>query len=246
MSSVVSTATAARAYAITHFLAMDTTIDIVPLFNYKSPLDFLISHNSVGPFYAGVSTTVPLWMALYLRKRNLCRLIVPPWMSLENLKSVLESEVANKDTFSEYNVLPFRYKEISRSILQACGVSRSQAHASSEEIPHAEQIRLLLEDISTTRMNKIRRSVYGFSTVNLSDTKPEIINVSGIGSAEINAIKPFLENAFRDHLRLISASNTTRNANNSNDGAEEIPEDNKERNVTATRTNRLRRYVGFL
>jgi len=244
-----STATVARSYAMTHFLAMDTHIDIVPLFNYKSLMDFLISHNPLGPFYAGVSTTVPLWVAIYLRKRNLCRLIIPSWMSVENLKSVLESEVANKDTFSDYTVLPFRYKEISRSILQACGVSRSQAHASSEEIPHAEHIRLLLEDISTTRMNKIRRNIHRFSAETLSDTKPVFLTVTGIGSAEINAIKPFLENAFRDHLRLISASSstnasqstTTTNNNNIDMNEDQQVEENQEQLATTRRTNRIRR-----
>lgn len=240
MSSVLSTENSARAYAITNFLAMDSTIDIVPSFNDKSPFEDLISRNSIGPFYAGVSTTVPLWIALYLRKRNLCRLIVPAWMSLENLKRVLEAEVADKDKFSDYTVLPFRYKEISRSIFQACGVVRSQAHASSEEIPHAEQIRVLLEDISTTRMNKIRSNIHRFSTGELRDTEPLIIDVTGIGSAEINAIKPFLENAFRDHLRLISASSTSQSPSN-NDIAEEISERNQERNVNALRTTRIRR-----
>ena len=244
MSSVSSTATAStRAYSLTNFLAMDTTIDIVPLFNYKSKMDFLISHDSVGPFYAGISTSVPLWIAVYLRRRNFCRLILPSWMSLDNLKAVLEMEVANKDKFSDYESLPFRYKEISRCILQACGVSRSHAHvSSSEEIPHVEQIRVLLEDISTTRMNKIRSNVHGFSTGNLRDTKPFILNVNGIGSAEMNAVKPFLENAFRDHLRFICAGTTTsQDVTRSEVVGDESMEENQERNVTVARS-RIRRY----
>jgi GINS complex subunit 2 len=231
-----------RAYAITNFLAMDSTIDIVPSFNYKSQLDFLISHNSVGPFYAGVNTTVPLWIALYLRKRNLCRLVIPEWMSLENLKNVLDAEVADKEKFSNYDSLPFRYKEISRSIFQACGVGRSHAQEVYEEIPNVEQIRILLEDIGTTRMNKIRNNVHGFSAGLLSETKPIILTVDGIGSAEINAIRPFFETVFRDHLRMISASATQDNGRVTEESTDVDPEKPV---AVAPRSSRLRRYVIF-
>ena len=60
-----------RRKAIGSFVAGDEGVGIVPNFNYNDKMD-LISTTSVGPFLAGVDTTVPLWLAVMLRKRNLC------------------------------------------------------------------------------------------------------------------------------------------------------------------------------
>lgn len=204
-----------RVQALNTFLASDTIITIIPSFSYKSPpsttSDFLLTHESVGPFQAGIETTVPLWIAIHLRKRNLCRLKCPPWMQVENLKRVLRQERLPENQQILTNDLPFRFAEISRAILQACGAGRSAVHASgglggNEEVPQAEVVRVLLEDISMVRMEKIRNSIHKISAENMSESleKPMIsLNVGGMGSMEMAAIKPFLERAFEDHFKLV-------------------------------------------
>jgi len=127
-------------------------------------------------------------------------------MNEDTLKGALAHE-RQQDEFSKD--LPFRYMEIARTVLQSCGAGRSQVHATGgdvEEIPKAEQIRVLLEDIGTVRMDKIRRSVHLLSSDGMRKSRPmPIVNVTGIGAIEIAAVKPFLEGAFEDHLRLVKA-----------------------------------------
>jgi len=233
-----------RSHSLANFLALDASIDIVPNFSYKAPLTFLVTQTNVGPFYAGVNTSVPLWMAIYLRKRNRCRIVAPEWMSVDHLKAVLAFE-STKDTFSTQ--LPFHYKEISRTILQTCGAGRSQVHASggeSEELPHAEQIRVLLEDISTVRMDKIRRSVHELSAVNMRSTKPIVIDVTGMGSTEMVTVKPFLERACGDHLRLVKAGSTSSRAVGKGIKGDETEGENVA--TVAVNRSRIRRFVSFI
>jgi hypothetical protein len=139
-------------------------------------------------------------------------------MEVENLIKVLKHERDPKiNSFS--TDLPFRYAEISRAVLQACGAGRSAAHASggmggNEEVPQAEVVRVLLEDISMVRMDKIRRNVHTLSaqTMAVSLEKPmPVLDVTGIGAVEMAAIKPFLEGAFEDHLKLVRTGTGTGN-----------------------------------
>mmetsp|Transcript_25999 Transcript_25999/g.30642 ORF Transcript_25999/g.30642 Transcript_25999/m.30642 type:complete len:245 (-) Transcript_25999:125-859(-) len=214
-NTVTNASNPQRIQSLKAFLASDEPIIIVPSFNYKAPLAFLLTQTSVGPFHAGVNTTVPLWLGVYLRKRNLCRLVAPIWMNEDTLKDVLAHE-RKEDDFSKD--LPFRYMEIARTVLQSCGAGRSQVHATGgdvEEIPKAEQIRVLLEDIGTVRMDKIRRNVHALSAETMgSRSRPmPVLDVTGIGAIEMAAVKPFLEGAFEDHLRLIKAGTIAGNGN---------------------------------
>uniref|UniRef100_A0A7S3VAL8 GINS subunit domain-containing protein n=1 Tax=Chaetoceros debilis TaxID=122233 RepID=A0A7S3VAL8_9STRA len=242
-----------RIQSLKTFLASDEPITIVPNFNYKKELDFLLTlphpkpdeedfmannrsgsgakstrdmeaalileiaksnqkkgSNVIGPLLAGNDAVVPLWIALYLRRRNLCRLRCPSWMQVDHLRRVLNDERdANKDNFS--TELPFRYAEISRAVLSAVGAGRSAVHAASgmeEEVAQAEVVRVLLEDIAGVRMSKIRTNIHAMSTgiMGGSLVRPmPVVSVSGIGSMEMAAIKPFLEASFEDHLTLVRA-----------------------------------------
>ena len=35
---------------------------------------------------------VPIWLAIYLRKRNKCRIIAPEWLNIEYLSEKLKEE----------------------------------------------------------------------------------------------------------------------------------------------------------
>ena len=245
-----TTTNSQREQAFKNFLAYDETVTIIPTFRYKDPMDFILSQKSIGPFHAGEDAKVPLWCAIYLRKRNLCRLKPPSWMSIENLKKVLKHERDPKINIFSRD-LPFRYMEIARGLLQACGVGRSQVHAAgvdTEEFQQAEQIRLLLEDIHTVRMDKIRQSIHNLSSQNLVlDTPMAILDVTGIGSIEMAAVKPFLEATFADHFKMVQTANdvsdSNRNYVQNNEGDRTTnSEQNTTTQISGVNRSRIRRF----
>lgn len=130
---------------------------------------------------------------------------------MDNLKDILRFERQPENNQLLSKDLPFCFVEISNAILQACGAGRSGVHAfgglsGNEEVPQAEVVRLLLEDIQMVRMEKIRKSIHLISAVAMVESvdKPlPSINVTGMGSMEMAAIKPFLERAFQDHFKLV-------------------------------------------
>ena len=117
-------------------------IDIVPNFNCDM-LNFL--RGDFGPFHSNLATEVPLWLALALKERQKCRIEPPAWMSAEALKMVLDEERAEPSAIG--NRLPFHYIEIAHSLFN---------HA-ADNIPDADRVRTLLEDLQNIRMSKLRR-----------------------------------------------------------------------------------------
>ena len=127
-------------------------------------------------------------------------------MDMDVLKEVLRFERdINEASFSPS--LPYRHAEISRAILSACRAgcgsgSVGAGDAGSEsEIRNADQIKLLLEDIASVRMDKIRRNIHQLSVSTLRNrsttTSESIIDVTNIGSLEMHSIKSFVLESFR-------------------------------------------------
>lgn len=70
-----------------------TFLEIVPLIS-EEQLSFI--SGDFGPFQPNVPTVVPLWIALYLKSRNKCRVIPPPWLSVPSLENLLLQERGTK------------------------------------------------------------------------------------------------------------------------------------------------------
>mmetsp|Transcript_10706 Transcript_10706/g.16403 ORF Transcript_10706/g.16403 Transcript_10706/m.16403 type:complete len:224 (-) Transcript_10706:137-808(-) len=208
-----------KRHACCDFLAGDEKILIVPNFTLEKPVE-LVSVSKVGPFTALTPVLVPLWLAVLLKQKTLCRIPTPEWMEVETLKRILAYE-RDEDRFSQK--LPFRYLEISRTLL------------SVGELDEEDSIRILLQDISSIRMDKIRRNLHTFSEESLqsTDTLP-IIDVTGIGSLELAVIAPFCSTAFSHHLMLSRKEDTndTKTTGEVDQGDSRLPK-------TA---NRLRRF----
>jgi len=64
-------------------------------------------------------------------------------------------------------------------------------------------------------MDKIRRNVHALSAETMgSRSRPmPVLDATGIGAIEMADVKPFLEGAFEDHLRLIKAGTIAGNGN---------------------------------
>eukprot|EP00586_Coscinodiscus_wailesii_P015680 CAMPEP_0172499462 /NCGR_PEP_ID=MMETSP1066-20121228/127522_1 /TAXON_ID=671091 /ORGANISM="Coscinodiscus wailesii, Strain CCMP2513" /LENGTH=208 /DNA_ID=CAMNT_0013273223 /DNA_START=179 /DNA_END=802 /DNA_ORIENTATION=- len=184
------------------FLAGDTPVTIIPSFTYPQTLG-LISRK-VGPFTAGIETpSTPLWLACTLRRKNLARIVPPSWLRPSHLRNVLRHERdPNESSFSPF--LPHRHAEIARSIMAAC-CGRRGSDVEECEVEDAEEIMILLEDIATVRMDKIRRNVHTLSLQSLGEGGGvlPIIDVTGIGSLEVLVLRPFIATAFRDHYEML-------------------------------------------
>ncbi len=163
---------------------------------------------------------------------------------MPHLKKVLAHERdANKERFS--TDLPFRFHEISRAVLSAVGAGRSAVHAASgmdEEIEQAEVVRVLLEDIEAVRQENIRSNIHeisasmGGGTTRSSLNKPmSVMEVTGIGSMEMSKIKLFLEGAYEDHLKLVSAGVGNRGANTSQNNSGRGERSTSSRRTVSTR-----------
>lgn len=118
-------------------------------------------------------------------------------MDVEVLKEVLRFERDPREAnFSP--LLPFRHAEISQAVLSACKAGGDC------EIADGDKIKLLLEDIATVRMDKIRKNVHTLSSQVLSRSSgvQPIIDVTNIGSLEMHAVKSFVVESFRMHREL--------------------------------------------
>ena len=71
------------------FLAERDTVKIVP--NFTSNILCLLE-GDVGPFNAGLTLEVPIWLATDLRQRQKCRVLQPEWMVIDILKDTKENE----------------------------------------------------------------------------------------------------------------------------------------------------------
>ena len=69
------------------FLAEHAMIQIMPRFSSD---ELELVSGSFGPFIANVPISVPLWLALHLKRSKQCQIIVPEWLSLgESLRHII-------------------------------------------------------------------------------------------------------------------------------------------------------------
>eukprot|EP00026_Physarum_polycephalum_P015207 Phypoly_transcript_15838.p1 GENE.Phypoly_transcript_15838~~Phypoly_transcript_15838.p1 ORF type:complete len:198 (+),score=24.44 Phypoly_transcript_15838:30-596(+) len=174
------------------FLAEDENVTIFP--NFKMPELYFIQ-GAVGPFQPGVPISVPLWLALTLKKRKKCKIQPPTWLDADYLETKFDSETHDDKSFE---LLPFHYIEIATLLLN---------HA-QDDIPFAPQIRATIEDIWNRRASKVRD---GLRTIGAETSG---IQLSNITAMEINKIRPFISKAM-DQFYMLSqkAEEPTPNAN---------------------------------
>ncbi|OMH84016.1 DNA replication complex GINS protein PSF2 [Zancudomyces culisetae] len=61
----------------------------MPLFN-KEKLELITG--TIGPFNPLKQIEVPLWLAIQLKKLDLCRFVIPQWLTAENLEHIYIAE----------------------------------------------------------------------------------------------------------------------------------------------------------
>jgi len=53
-----------------------------------------------GPFFPNKPVIVPLWLALYLRVRNKCRISPPDFLDSDNIKILVDNEKSMKNSLT--------------------------------------------------------------------------------------------------------------------------------------------------
>ncbi|KAF8507845.1 hypothetical protein BU17DRAFT_71042 [Hysterangium stoloniferum] len=151
-------------------IATEQLIDIVPLF--RSDRIRLIS-GTYGPFRPPTKTRVPLWFATNLKLKKKCRLVAPPWLSVEFLQEKLIQETSAEG----FSVLPLRFVEIGKVLLDVA----------SDDLHNSDKIRNLLKDLREARQAKSREG--------LRKLDHEMLELPHLCSMEINEIRPFFVKA---------------------------------------------------
>lgn len=150
----------------------------------------------VGPFYPQIPATVPLWLAVYLKKRNKCRLKAPDWLSRMKLEDLLQEEKQlGGDAFA---VLPSPYfVEIATFLLEF----------GKESLAEVERVRLLIDSIIDLRKAKV---MDGLSTL---EGATVMVSLNNLTSCELNVLRPFMLKSLRhfDQLAAIEPRNDNNN-----------------------------------
>ena len=125
------------------FIAENSKISITPHFT-ADKIKFL--SGEFGPFTAGYSLEVPMWLALFLYSSQLCDLIPPDWLNTSVLRKCVEKERQEKETLSK---LPKEYMEISFTFF----------NRASSLISDCDQVKDLVNHLWELRIEKIRRTI---------------------------------------------------------------------------------------
>ncbi|OAG43947.1 hypothetical protein AYO21_01799 [Fonsecaea monophora] len=168
-------------------------------------------------------TTLPIWLAVLLKRQRRANIMPPPWILAENLQDILDTETHKdfQETFSpppsipslrqtDYNGKAFY---ASTPFVEACTVNSNPTtlpyhwfelseillEAASDDIPEPDKVRQLLRDIREVRLAKMRKRVKQLSG------DGEGTRLDGIGAMELSESRGFITGVV-DGLRKIDAS----------------------------------------
>ena len=193
------------------FLAEDTIITIIPKFSHAM-LHFI--SGNYGPFQPQTPVEVPLWLAISLKKRRKCAIRPPSWMDVDYLAPKLKSE-KERDEFED---LPFHFAEI-KSLLFA---------AAADDIPNADQVRTLLEDIHDVRQAKIRRGIQAVAGDVREGGSAFAVKMNGVGAMELSLVRPVLVEALNSFYEFSGQREKDSAARDAGYGASQRPGDVEE------------------
>lgn len=149
------------------FLAEDELIEIVPTFTHDKVLNLI--NGDFGPFKPGISTRVPIWMALNLSRQQKCRIITPHWI-LE-----LDQLVQEQEQSSGLIKMPSNHWREVLQLLQTQGIVIPQCARDLIERRDAilkKSLRTLLD-----------------SVVNLDEDRISQVKIKNITKFELNSFK---------------------------------------------------------
>eukprot|EP00831_Metopus_contortus_P037297 TRINITY_DN2938_c0_g1_i1.p1 TRINITY_DN2938_c0_g1~~TRINITY_DN2938_c0_g1_i1.p1 ORF type:complete len:280 (-),score=67.95 TRINITY_DN2938_c0_g1_i1:125-964(-) len=161
------------------FLAENTLIEVIPNF-MGDKLKFI--SGDFGPFKPGRPVSVPLWLALYLRKRNQCNIVPPLWLSVESLRVKIEEEKENQGALTP--MPSYYYAEIASLLFDQQLKFSQQMNRAGEDIKDNAEIKTLLEDIQELRSSKLTDKI---KEIGISD--PVKMHFANITSSELTGVR---------------------------------------------------------
>jgi GINS complex subunit 2 len=126
-------------------------------------------------------TSVPLWLALLLKKQGKCAVVPPRWLDAATLRTVIESERAD-DVFQG---LPHHYIEIATDL---CKYAR-------EDLEDWNTLYDLVDTIRSVRHNKIQAGLRS-----LDENALKGVKLTNMSAMEVSVIRPFMSNALDNFL----------------------------------------------
>jgi GINS complex subunit 2 len=117
------------------YLAENTMITVMSHINHEK---FLFISGNFGPLEVGFKCQLPLWLAITLKKRGKCHIVIPDWL----LVTSLEQNIINERSQEIFESLPFYFREISQLLLTNA----------REDFTSPDKVMALVQDIENTRM----------------------------------------------------------------------------------------------
>ncbi|KAF2075514.1 hypothetical protein CYY_003155 [Polysphondylium violaceum] len=188
------------------FLAEDSTITIIPNFKMGS---LLFLSGEYGPFVPSIPIDVPLWLAISLKKKKKCTIKPPKWMNYEYLNEKYQEE--NKTT-TKFVEMPQHFIEISSLLLSTA----------AEEIPNANVVSGLIEDIVKRRQSKINHSFQEMLTSVTEEETIPVLEMKDLTLMEINRIRGSLVTGLA-HLYKIKLSSKADGDNSTSNSSLSTP-----------------------
>ena len=130
---------------------------------------------------------VPLWLALFFKKRDKCRLTPPEWLDPEALEKTLNDERTNTGQFAE---IPFHYIEVAKELLECA----------ADDIPDVHRVRSLLKDIEDVRRGKVERGLRNFDQNTMS------VKLTNLSAMELNRIRTVAAGALDEMRSFVPSS----------------------------------------
>lgn len=153
-------------------------VQILPNFDLTQLelISVLLTQGTFGPFEANIPVTVPLWLAVFLKKRHKCRIIPPEWMDLGALRLQLEEE----RSIATLTAVDFHYLEISSLLLAVA----------KDDIRQRQLVMNTIEDLFTLRITKLRQRLKTIT----SDTRA--LDLSNVAAMELQTFRRMLDELF--------------------------------------------------
>ncbi|KAF0990694.1 hypothetical protein HZS_6472 [Henneguya salminicola] len=107
------------------YFAENKLINVFP--NFRADKIYLLT-GDIGPFQPGLSTLVPIWVAITLKQRRKCRIECPSWMfsGIRNFIIIQDNltEIKNLEKSIDIFAHPPHeyYIEIGKKLLKWCGL----------------------------------------------------------------------------------------------------------------------------
>lgn len=164
------------------FLAESTLISIMP--NFRKEQIQLIS-GTFGPFKPNKAIQVPLWLGVQFRENRKCKIIIPAFLELNYLNSIIEQEKESKGSLVQ---LPSYFFEIAQILF----------NKAEEDFVDLKEVRGLVEDLAATRSAKINQMLEQIKEDELS------YKMDAFNEKEIEQIRLFLNTIFPMRLDIYS------------------------------------------